>query len=143
MLEQLRNAGFLLAIATGKSRLGLDRALAEHGMAANFDATRCAGESRSKPHPQMLLEILDQLDTPTKHAMMIGDSAHDLLMASNAAVESVGVTHGVNTAAELMQYSPILCLDDITDLTSFLTHNSSDKIQPLLNRTHNKVTKTS
>jgi phosphoglycolate phosphatase len=143
MLEQLRDAGFLLAIATGKSRIGLDRALAEHGMAAYFNATRCAGESHSKPHPQMLLEILDQLNTPTQHALMIGDSGHDLLMASNAAVDSVGVTHGVNTAAELIQYRPILCLDDVTDLTAFLTHNSPDNIQPLLIRTHNKETKTS
>ena len=123
MLEQLRDAGFLLAIATGKSRPGLDRVLAEHGLAAYFNATRCAGESRSKPHPDMLLEILGQLGMQAQQTLLIGDSAHDLLMANNARVDAVAVTHGVNTAEELLQFNPLLCLDDITDLTGFLSHN--------------------
>ena len=143
MLEQLRDAGFQLAIATGKSRLGLDHVLAEHDMSTFFNATRCADESPSKPHPEMLLHLLDQLDMQAQQTLMIGDSGHDLLMASNAGVDSIGVTHGVSTAAELIQYKPILCLDHITDLMTFLSHNNPDNIQPLLHRTCNKETKTS
>jgi len=130
MLEQLRDAGFLLAIATGKSRIGLDRVLAEHELATFFNASRCAGECRSKPHPQMLLEILDQLRTHASQALMIGDSGHDLLMANNAGVDAVAVTHGVNTADELVRYNPVLCLDDITDLTAVISHNNHDRLQP-------------
>jgi phosphoglycolate phosphatase len=143
MLEQLHDAGFLLAIATGKSRIGLDRVLAEHDMAAYFNVTRCAGESRSKPHPEMLLNILHQLGTQTQHALMIGDSGHDLLMANNAGVDAIGVTHGVNSAAQLLLYNPILCLDDITDLTAVLSHNNPTVSQPRHNRTSNKETSTS
>ena len=138
MLEQLRDAGYLLAIATGKSRIGLDHVLAEHDMVNYFNATRCAGECRSKPHPDMLFEILDQLGVQAQQSLMIGDSGHDLLMASNAGVDAVAVTHGVNTAAELNQFNPVRCLDDITDLTAVLSHNNPDKIQPLPNQTRKK-----
>lgn len=125
MLEQLRDSGYLLAVATGKSRIGLDRVLDEHDMAGLFDITRCAGECHSKPHPQMLLEILDQLDMAAGQALMIGDSVHDLMMAHNAHVDAIAVCHGVNTAEELIPFNPVLCLDDITDLTGFLSHNKN------------------
>jgi phosphoglycolate phosphatase len=124
MLKRLIADKYTLAIATGKSRIGLDRAMQKHKLGHYFATTRCAGESRSKPHPEMLNSILHQLDTQANDTVMIGDSAHDMLMAGNAGVNAIGVTHGVEDAESLMMYKPLACLDDITDLYEFLSHNT-------------------
>ncbi len=124
MLKQLVADKYTLAIATGKSRKGLDRAMQKHKLAHYFTTTRCAGENRSKPHPEMLNSILHQLDTHANDTVMIGDSEHDMLMAGNAGVNAIGVTHGVEDAESLMMHNPLACLDDITDLYEFLTHNN-------------------
>ena len=116
LLQTLTDAGFTLAIATGKSRQGLERSIEEHDVAAFFTTTRCAGEYRSKPHPEMLLSILDELAVNAGDALMIGDSEHDLAMAQHAGVNSVGVTHGVHPAKVLQQFNPLFCLDDVTTL---------------------------
>jgi len=123
MLKQLIADKYTLAIATGKSRIGLDRAIQRHKLGHYFATTRCAGENRSKPHPEMLNSILHQLDTRANDAVMIGDSEHDMLMAGNAGVDAIGVTHGVEDAESLMTFNPLTCLDDITDLYEFLSHN--------------------
>lgn len=133
LLQQLVAADYTLAVATGKSRAGLDRAMNEHKLGHYFATTRCADEHRSKPHPEMLNSILDQLQTPTRYAVMIGDSEHDMLMAGNAGVDAIGVTHGVEEAESLMAHNPLTCLDSITDLYEFLTHNtqqSANKQEP-------------
>lgn len=124
MLDELTEIGYQLAIATGKSRPGLDRALQEHSVGNYFVTTSCAGEKRSKPHPEMLLDILLELDMPASQALMIGDSEHDLMMANNAKVNSVAVSHGVQQADVLLTHQPLVCLDRITDLSRFLSHNS-------------------
>jgi phosphoglycolate phosphatase len=124
MLKQLIADKYTLAIATGKSRSGLDRAMQKHKLGHYFATTRCAGENRSKPHPEMLNSILHQLDTRACDTLMIGDSEHDMLMAGNAGVNAIGVTHGVEDARSLMTYKPLACLDDITDLYEFLSHNN-------------------
>ena len=121
MLNELQNKGFTLAIATGKSRAGLDHSIAEHDVAHFFSTTRCAGEYLSKPHPEMLLGIIDDTQTNAKQALMIGDSEHDLMMANNANVDSIAVTHGAHTADRLMQHKPLICLDRVADLTLFLS----------------------
>jgi phosphoglycolate phosphatase len=123
MLDELTESGYQLAIATGKSRPGLTRSLEEHSMQDYFVTTKCAGENLSKPHPEMLLEILLELDTPAAHTLMIGDSEHDLMMANNAQVNAVAVSHGVQQADVLMTHKPLICLDKITDLSGFLSHN--------------------
>ena len=123
MLDELKNADFTLAIATGKSRAGLDHSIAEHNVGHYFSTTRCAGEYRSKPHPEMLLGILNDTQTKPEQALMIGDSEHDLMMANNAGVNSIAVTHGVHTADKLMAYKPLLCLDRVADLSTFLSNN--------------------
>ena len=123
MLDDLRTRGYTLAIATGKSRQGLDHSLQAHKLALYFSATRCAGENRSKPHPQMLLGILDDVGSRAEHALMIGDSEHDLLMAKNAGVDAIAVTHGVHTAEVLLRHAPLACFDQITELSGFLAHN--------------------
>lgn len=126
MLDELTANGYQLAIATGKSRIGLDRALQEHSMEDYFVTTKCAGENRSKPHPEMLLNILHELDALSTQTLMIGDSEHDLMMANNAQVDSVAVSHGVRGANVLMTHQPLICLDKITDLSRFLSHNNTN-----------------
>jgi len=128
LLKQLVADDYRLAVATGKSRSGLDRAMQKHKLGHYFVTTRCAGENRSKPHPEMLNSILHELDTQAKHAVMIGDSEHDMLMAGNAGVDAIGVTRGVEDAESLQMHHPLTCLDDITDLYEFLSHNTRDSI---------------
>jgi phosphoglycolate phosphatase len=120
LLDELRDDGYTLAISTGKSRAGLDQSIDEHKLAEYFSATRCAGENKSKPHPEMLHEILQELNFPAKQTLMIGDSEHDLKMASNANMQSIGVTHGVHDAATLNKHNPLTCLTDITELSAYL-----------------------
>ena len=123
LLDELRDDGYTLAISTGKSRNGLERSIEEHKVAEYFSTTRCAGENKSKPHPEMLHEILHELNFSATQALMIGDSEHDLKMANNANMQSIGVTHGVHDAITLEKHKPLVCLDNITDLSSYLTHN--------------------
>jgi len=123
LLDVLREEGHTLAISTGKSRIGLEQSIAEHKMADYFTTTRCAGENKSKPHPEMLHEILNELNFSAAEALMIGDSEHDLKMASNANMKSIGVTHGVHNAITLEKHNPLICLNNITDLSDFLNHN--------------------
>lgn len=125
MLGELHHRGFTLAIATGKSRLGLEHSLAEHPVGHYFSATRCAGENRSKPHPEMLLGILNDTRMSAEQALMIGDTGHDLAMAKNAGIDAVAVTHGAHTADRLMLHKPLLCLDRIADLSNFLSHKQA------------------
>jgi phosphoglycolate phosphatase len=126
MLAQLVADNYTLSIATGKSRIGLDRAMQKHDLGRYFVTTRCAGENRSKPHPEMLNSILVELNTAPANAVMIGDSSHDMLMADNAGVQAIGVTHGVEAAETLKLHNPLTCLDDITDLYEFLSHNTQN-----------------
>jgi phosphoglycolate phosphatase len=123
LLASLQNEGYTLAISTGKSRAGLERSIHEHKLAKYFATTRCAGENKSKPHPEMLHEILQQLNFSAAQALMIGDSEHDLKMAKNANMQSIGVTQGVHDRATLAKHNPLVCLSDITELTDYLKHN--------------------
>lgn len=123
LLNELREDGYTLAISTGKSRAGLEQSINEHQVADYFATTRCAGENRSKPHPEMLHEIIDELNFAVSQTLMIGDSEHDLKMANNANMRCIGVTHGVHDAATLNRHNPLTCLTDITDLSAYLSHN--------------------
>lgn len=125
LLSQLKESGFLLAIATGKSRPGFEHSANSHALFSYFHTTQCSGENRSKPHPEMLNRILAELKIAAEDAVMIGDSIHDLLMAKNAGVEAIAVTHGVHTETELSVHAPLTCLKKITDLDHYLHHNSA------------------
>jgi phosphoglycolate phosphatase len=114
-LAALKAEGHLLAVATGKSRKGLDRALVATGLGAYFDLTRCADECHSKPHPQMLHEILEELDQPPERAVMVGDTVHDLQMAANAGVPAVGVSYGAHEKQSLAALSPLAIFDAYLD----------------------------
>lgn len=120
-LNALREAGFLLAVATGKSRRGLDRALTETGLQQMFHATRCADESFSKPHPGMLLWLLDELAVGAARTLMIGDTSHDMEMATAASVPRLGVAYGAHPRENLLRHEPLACLDTFEELTTWLT----------------------
>lgn len=120
LLVNLKNAGCLLAVATGKSRAGLNRVFNSTGLEYLFDASICADESQSKPHPAMLDTLLKDLAVAKHQAVMVGDTVHDLQMALNAGIDSIGVTCGVNDATTLSKLSPIAVADDMRALSSVL-----------------------
>jgi phosphoglycolate phosphatase len=119
-LRQLAEEGYLLAIATGKSRRGLERAVAETGVKHYFHASRCADETFSKPHPQMLLDIMDSLGTEPEQTLMVGDSEHDLQMAANAGVAAVAVSYGAQPLQRLLEFNPLTSLQCLGDLPRWL-----------------------
>jgi len=122
LIHELQEEGYLLAIATGKGRNGLDKVLKETCMTEYFPVTRCADESQSKPHPQMLLEIMDYYAVNASETIMIGDTEYDLQMANNAAASSIGVTYGVHDKQRLLNCSPLTCVDSVNDLHRWLFH---------------------
>jgi phosphoglycolate phosphatase len=119
-LRILQERGYRMAIATGKSRKGLDNILRQTGLEGVFHTTRCADETRSKPHPQMLHEILKELDIQPDHAVMIGDSEYDMEMALNAGVSPLAVSYGVHDSTQLLKYKPLTCLASLSDLLDWL-----------------------
>jgi phosphoglycolate phosphatase len=123
LLDDLRGAGYLLAVATGKSRVGLDRALRTVELTAMFDVTRCADETFSKPHPQMLNEVMDEVGQTPARTVMIGDTTHDLQMALNAGTAGIAVTYGAHPEAPLLELSPRFCAHSVTELHEWLALN--------------------
>ncbi len=115
-IRALADQGYLLAVATGKGRQGLDLVLQSTGLADCFHTTRCADETFSKPHPQMLFQILDELGVSPENALMIGDTEYDLQMAKSAGVRGVAVSYGVHSLQRLLEYDPLVYLHDIREL---------------------------
>lgn len=120
LIDELAAAGHYLAVATGKTRKGLDRAFAVSGLGSRFHASRCADECHSKPHPQMLEELMDELAVAPEAMLMIGDTTHDLLMAKNAGVAALGVTYGAHSRAALEAENPLYCAADVAQLAAWL-----------------------
>ncbi|HEX4597946.1 MAG TPA: HAD-IA family hydrolase [Burkholderiaceae bacterium] len=120
LLAQLRARRRGLAIATGKTRAGLSRALDSLGLATQFDASRCADETEPKPHPKMLLELADELRTRPARMLMVGDTTHDLQMAAAAGVAAVAVTHGAHPASALQQSAALVVVDSLVELQRWL-----------------------
>ncbi len=120
VLSVLREVGYDLAIATGKSRRGLEKGLSETGLHEYFPITRCADETRSKPHPQMLEEILVDHNLDASKALMIGDSEYDLLLAKNAKVDGFAVSYGVHGLIRLLKQDPVGFIDKIGQLPDWL-----------------------
>lgn len=120
MLARLSDAGHTLTVATGKSRLGLERALDHSGLRPLFQGSRCADECHSKPHPQMLEELMLEFGVPAEATVMIGDTSHDLLMASNAGVSSLAVTYGAHPHDHLLEHKPLACLHSVPELDCWL-----------------------
>ncbi|MHB8455133.1 MAG: HAD-IA family hydrolase [Acidiferrobacterales bacterium] len=119
-LAGLAQAGFLLAVATGKARRGLDRVLDETGTRHYFAATRCSDEAFSKPHPKMLEDILDHTGAIRERTLMVGDTVYDMQMARNAGVAGLAVSYGVHSRTQLLECRPLDCVDSFTAVCAWL-----------------------
>lgn len=124
LLGELDASGHMLAVATGKSRLGLDRALESSGLKTHFHASRCADECFSKPHPQMLEELILEFAVAPERTLMIGDTSHDLQMATNAGVAALAVSYGAHPKEHLLEYAPLACLGSVEELSAWLKANA-------------------
>lgn len=121
-LNHLRDQGYQLAIATGKSRRGLDRVLDSLNMQGFFHASRCADETRSKPDPAMLRELLTEFRRQSDDAVMVGDTEYDMEMARRADMPRVAVSYGAHTIDRLRPYEPLLCIDHFPEIRTLLAN---------------------
>ena len=124
LLADLKLRGHRLAVATGKPRRGLDRALKASGIGPLFEATRCGDETEPKPHPAMLLELMAELALERNGLLMIGDTSHDLGMAQNAGVDAVAVSYGAHPLESLSAWRPRACVNSVGELRQWLTTNA-------------------
>jgi len=131
MLNQLHQAGYLLGVATGKSRRGLDIQLDETGLGRLFASSRCADESRSKPAPDMVCEILTELDLQPSQALVVGDTEFDLGMAQAAGCDRVGVTYGVHDRMQLETFAPLCLMASPEELATWFDVNFIRRRQQL------------
>lgn len=126
-LERLHAEGYLLAVATGKGRAGLDKVLEATGLGELFAATRCADETCSKPDPRMLQELMTELKTAPGETLMVGDTEYDMAMACSAGAGPIAVSYGVHAPERLLRYEPLACLDAIGEFRPWLVeHRSQD-----------------
>ncbi|RJG01407.1 HAD-IIIA family hydrolase [Noviherbaspirillum sedimenti] len=123
MLQDLSQQGYFLAVATGKSRVGLTRAMHAAELLSFFDATRCADETFSKPHPAMLHELTRELGQDMARTVMIGDTTHDLQMARNAGAAGIAVHYGAHPPHELQALAPVYAADSVPALHAWLSEN--------------------
>ena len=131
LLADLKTAGKLLAVATGKSRKGLNRVLEQFNLDGVFHSTRCADETRSKPDPLMLEELMAELQLNPSECVMVGDTEFDLAMAQQAGMDRIAVSFGAHNVARLQQYQPRLVVDDLTELGDWLLGRSGSAASDL------------
>lgn len=124
MLNALKARNHWLTVATGKSRKGLDEALASVELRGMFDATRTADETASKPNPQMLLELMREFGIEPERTLMIGDTTHDLQLAANAGAASVGVSYGAHEPASFAEFKPLHIAHSVADLNAWLARHA-------------------
>ena len=124
LLDVLNARGHQVAIATGKSRRGLDRALAQAGIGHHFVATRCADEGLPKPDPDMLLHLMQRLGHAPAQTLMIGDTTHDLLLAANAGVDALGVAYGAHPRDALVVERALAIVGSLGELRTWLENNA-------------------
>lgn len=118
-LTHLRDQGYQLAVATGKSRLGLNRVFKTMGLEQFFHASRCADETASKPHPLMLRELLEHFRTSAEEAVMIGDTEYDMDMGLRAQMPRIAVSYGAHHIDRLRPFEPELCMDEFPELLNW------------------------
>jgi len=126
VINSLKEQDYLLAVATSKGRNGLNRAFNNYGLVDTFHSSRCADETQSKPHPQMLLELLEELETRPEEAVMVGDTAYDMEMAQNAGIQRIACCYGVHDRERLMPYEPMACMQSINELENILSTRCQD-----------------
>ena len=126
-LQQLNERGALLAVATGKARSGMKRVFAELPLEQYFVASRCADETRTKPHPQMLHELLDYTAIDPKNTIMVGDTTYDMEMAANAGVHGLGASYGVHSESDLLDAAAVEVLESFSAITRWLLNGRIQK----------------
>lgn len=119
-LNDLDRRGYWLAIATGKGRQGLEHSLEETNCKHLFSLTRCVDECPSKPHPQMLIDIMDGLGVGREETLMVGDSEFDMLMAQNAGTDALAVSYGAHDRGRLLSCDPLACIESLADIMDHL-----------------------
>jgi len=124
LLAELQARGHRMAVATGKSRRGLDHQFSVTGLGPLFAASRCADETNPKPHPAMLLELMRELMLDRRDLLMIGDTSHDLGMASSAGVDAVAVCYGAHASDALRALEPRACVASVEELRQWLATNA-------------------
>jgi phosphoglycolate phosphatase len=124
LLDELKSRGFLLTVATGKSRRGLDEALQSSALAGVFDASRTADQTAGKPDPLMLKELMAEFGVPPERTLMIGDTTHDLQMALNAGCASVGVSYGAHEPSAFDALKPLVVAHSVPELQGWLQVNA-------------------
>jgi phosphoglycolate phosphatase len=124
LLNDLRERGHLLAVATGKSRRGLDEALHTVQLKGVFDGSRTADQTAGKPHPLMLQELMAEFDVAPERLLMIGDTTHDLQMAVNAGCASVGVSYGAHEPDAFHALQPLAVVHSVRELHDWLLNNA-------------------
>lgn len=120
VLAELKRQDYLLAVATGKARAGLERVFRSTQAHEFFDTSRCADETSSKPHPLMLQEIIDELGVRAAETLMIGDTEYDMQMSRKAGTHALAVSYGVHDLMRLLQHDPLGHIDDIIELPDWL-----------------------
>ncbi len=124
MLHALKTRSHWLAVATGKTRLGLDQALASAQLESFFDGTRTADQTASKPDPLMLRELMAELGAEPSRTLMVGDTTHDLQLAANAGVASVGVSYGAHAPDNFRRFAPLFVAHSTAELSGWLQQHA-------------------
>ncbi len=127
-LEHLHQQGYRLAVATGKTRAGLAKVMAETGLGWLFEISRCADETASKPNPLMLNEILQETGVDIASAVMIGDTEFDLSMAAQAGMDCMAVSYGAHSLERLQQYKPVLEIHSFSEIGSWLARKTGEVV---------------
>lgn len=128
LLKQLNEMGVICTVATGKSRQGLNRAMSHSDTGRYFMGSRCADECHSKPHPQMILELMEEFDTDPADVVMIGDTTHDLNMANAAGVHALSVQTGAHPPKLLNQVPHLQSFHSINELAPWLVKTISSRL---------------
>ena len=123
MLDDLKTQGKTLTVATGKARRGLDRAWRNTATGHYFTASRCADDAQSKPSPDMLTQLLDELNLKPADAVMVGDTVYDMQMAEAIGMDRIGVSYGVHAQVHLEVHEPIAIVHSIPELHALLNQS--------------------
>ena len=119
-LNQLKASGYYIAVATGKSRAGLDRVFKSSDIEDLFHSSRCASETASKPDPLMLTELLAEFDMQANQALMVGDTEYDMDMAQRINMPRLGVSYGAHHQSRLEKYNPVACIDCFSNIIKYI-----------------------
>ena len=116
LLETLKQRGYLLAVATGKGRQGLNSNWHHSNTEHFFTASKTADDAQSKPSPDMLQQILSELDLSADQVLMVGDTTYDMAMAEAINIDRIGVSFGVHSADTLQKHKPLAVIDELHEL---------------------------